>query len=108
MGSLVIVGIIALIVILYVLSGFTITPQSETKVIERLGKYNRTLNSGINFVLPILDKARVVCNRYEIEYEDRKISLQDPKIAKQFGTYYDLFNKYKRVHRENDQPPFLA
>ena len=58
MTALIIVGIIALIVIIYVLSGFTIVQQSSTIVVERLGRYNRTLPSGINFILPILEKPR--------------------------------------------------
>ena len=65
MGALVIFGIIALIAILYVLVGFTIVQQSETRVVERLGKYHRTLQSGINFILPIIDRARPVYSRYE-------------------------------------------
>ena len=65
MGALVIFGIIAFIAILYVLTGFTIIQQSETKVVERLGKYDRTLQSGINFILPIIDRARSVYSRYE-------------------------------------------
>ena len=65
MGPLVIVGIIALIAIIYVLMGFTIVQQSETRVVERLGKYDRTLQSGINFILPIIDRARPIYSRYE-------------------------------------------
>ena len=65
MGTLVIVGIIALIAILYVLVGFTIVQQSETRVVERLGKYDRTLQSGINFILPIIDRARPIYSRLE-------------------------------------------
>ncbi len=65
MGTLVIVGIIAGIAILYVLVGLTIVQQSETRVVERLGKYHRTLQSGINFILPIVDRARPVYSRYE-------------------------------------------
>ena len=60
MTALYIVGIIALIVVIYVLSGFTIVQQSSTIVVERLGRYNRTLPSGINFILPILEKPRTV------------------------------------------------
>ena len=50
MGSLFIVLTIAALVIVFVLSGLQIIRQSETKVVERLGKYNRTLPSGVNFV----------------------------------------------------------
>ena len=65
MGALIIFGFIAAIAILYVLAGFTIIQQSETKVVERLGKYDRTLQSGINFIFPIIDRARSVYSRYE-------------------------------------------
>ena len=65
MGTLVIVGIIAGIAILYVLVGLTIVQQSETRVVERLGKYHRTLQSGINFILPIVDRSRPIYSRYE-------------------------------------------
>lgn len=66
MGTMVIFGIIAAVAIIYVLSGFKIIQQSETRVIERLGKYNRTLASGINIIWPILDKARKVTVRYVV------------------------------------------
>ena len=65
MGTLTIVVIIAIIAVIYVLTGFTIVQQSETRVVERLGKYDRTLQSGINFILPIVDRARPIYSRYE-------------------------------------------
>ena len=52
--------IIALIAVIYVLKGFKIVPQSETRVVERLGRYDRTLQSGINYLFPIIDRAREV------------------------------------------------
>ena len=35
-----------------------IIPQSETKIIERLGKYYSTLQPGINIIVPFIDKAK--------------------------------------------------
>lgn len=67
---LLIFGIIALIAVIYVMRGFKIIPQSETRVVERLGRYDRTLPSGINFIFPIIDRAREVCQRDEIVYGD--------------------------------------
>lgn len=57
MGTTVLIILIALVV-LYVLSGIKIVSQSETMIIERLGKYNRTLTAGINVILPIVEKAK--------------------------------------------------
>lgn len=62
-GIYIIVGLLVVIVAIYVIFGFKIVPQAETMVIERLGKYNRTLNSGINVILPILEKPRETFRR---------------------------------------------
>ena len=72
---MVIFGIIAAVAIIYVLSGFKIIQQSETRVIERLGKYNRTLSSGINIIWPILDKARKVTVRYVVRDSRRDVNV---------------------------------
>ena len=56
-GTIVLIILIVLVVI-YVLSGIKIVSQSETMIIERLGKYNRTLNAGINIILPIVERAK--------------------------------------------------
>ena len=73
MGTMVIFLIIAGVAVIYVLSGFKIIQQSETRVIERLGKYNRTLSSGINIIWPILDKARKVSVRYVMRYRGENV-----------------------------------
>ena len=75
MGTMVIFGIIAAVAIIYVLSGFKIIQQSETRVVERLGKYNRTLASGINIIWPILDKARKVTVRYVVRDSRRDVNV---------------------------------
>lgn len=48
---------IAIIVVLFViiLKGVKIVPQSHAWVIERLGRYNRTLEGGFHLIIPIID-----------------------------------------------------
>jgi regulator of protease activity HflC (stomatin/prohibitin superfamily) len=55
--NIVLFVLIALVVI-YILRGIKIVSQSETMIVERLGKYNRTLNAGINVILPIVEQAK--------------------------------------------------
>ena len=74
-STLIIFLIIAAIAVIYVLKGFKIVPQSETRVVERLGRYDRTLQSGINFIFPIIDRAREVVQRDEIKYTDGSKSV---------------------------------
>ncbi len=33
-------------------------PQSETKIIERLGRYHATLNPGVNMIIPFIDRSK--------------------------------------------------
>jgi len=58
MGITIILGLIAVFVIVFALMGFKIIQQAETMVIERLGKYSRTLPAGINIIWPIIDRPR--------------------------------------------------
>lgn len=55
--NVVLIVLVALVVI-YILRGIKIVSQSETMIVERLGKYNRTLNAGINVILPIIEQAK--------------------------------------------------
>lgn len=59
MTSLVIFWVLALVVIIITMRSIKIIPQSETRIVERLGRYNRTLESGINIIWPVIDQARM-------------------------------------------------
>ncbi|MCI6856847.1 MAG: SPFH/Band 7/PHB domain protein [Bacteroidales bacterium] len=48
------------------MSGLKVIRQSETKIIERLGRYHSTLSSGINIIWPILDRPRKVYVRQTV------------------------------------------
>ena len=50
--------VLVVLVVFYILRGIKIVSQSETMIVERLGKYNRTLNAGINVILPIIEQAK--------------------------------------------------
>ena len=56
---------LGVLVVIYILRGIKIVSQSETMIVERLGKYNRTLNAGINIILPIIEQAKEVIVRQQ-------------------------------------------
>jgi len=58
--SLIVLAAIALFAIVIVSKGIRIVQQAQTMVIERLGKYHRTLSSGINLIVPIIDQPREI------------------------------------------------
>jgi regulator of protease activity HflC (stomatin/prohibitin superfamily) len=66
--------LLAVFVIVFAAAGIRIVQQSQTMIIERLGKYHRTLTSGINIIIPIIDQPRKIIWRYVREdFEGRKI-----------------------------------
>ncbi|HIM94975.1 MAG TPA: SPFH/Band 7/PHB domain protein, partial [Campylobacterales bacterium] len=54
--ELLVILLIALIVTLY--QGIKIVPQGEEWVIEKLGKFSRTLHPGLNLIIPYVDSVR--------------------------------------------------
>ncbi len=48
--------IIAIIILVILITGFRIIPQSRAKVVERLGAYNKTLQTGLHYVIPFIDR----------------------------------------------------
>ena len=56
MSTLVLLGLIAVIVIIMVAAGVKVVPQSETRVIERLGKFHAVLPPGLNIMISLLNK----------------------------------------------------
>jgi regulator of protease activity HflC (stomatin/prohibitin superfamily) len=66
----IILALVGLFVIILIGSGIKIVQQSQTMIIERLGKYNKTLSSGINIIFPIIDKPRMIFWRFsKTDYE---------------------------------------
>lgn len=57
-GPTVIFGALALFALILVVKGFRVIQQSEVMIIERLGKYHKTLVSGVNIIVPLVDKPR--------------------------------------------------
>ncbi len=48
--------VILIILLLIVVLGVKIIPQSRAKVIERLGSYHATLQTGLHYVIPFIDR----------------------------------------------------
>lgn len=64
MFSLYLVLAFAILVVIFIARGIIVVRQAEVVIIERLGKYHRTLPSGLHLIVPIFDKTRPVHWRY--------------------------------------------
>src|ERR1700743_2822364 len=55
-AELIIVAVIALIVLLTVVRSVRIIPQARARNVERFGRYRKTLEPGMNFIIPFVDR----------------------------------------------------
>ncbi|MBR6245093.1 SPFH/Band 7/PHB domain protein [bacterium] len=70
------IGFLVVLAIVIIRKGVKIVPQAKVMIIERLGKYHKTLQSGFNIIIPILDEPRKMETRVQKQlYDGRKIAM---------------------------------
>jgi regulator of protease activity HflC (stomatin/prohibitin superfamily) len=53
-----VLGLVALFVIVSLIRAVRIVPQARSMIIERLGRYSRTLDAGLHILVPFIDRVR--------------------------------------------------
>lgn len=53
-----IIAVIAIVVVVFVSLTIKIVPQQRVGVVERLGRFNRLMNPGLNILIPVIDQVR--------------------------------------------------
>ncbi len=99
---LIIIATLVVFIIIFAIKGFKIIQQAETMVVERLGRYHRTLPSGINLIWPIFDKPRTIEWRFIKTDVDGKTIVRKETISTidLRETVYD-FPKQNVITRDN-------
>jgi regulator of protease activity HflC (stomatin/prohibitin superfamily) len=64
MGGLIFLAVLALIALLITTSSIKIVGQAEVMVIERLGRFNRIARSGLNLLIPFIERPKSIDVRY--------------------------------------------
>jgi regulator of protease activity HflC (stomatin/prohibitin superfamily) len=54
----IVAAIVALLVVIIVLRSVRIVPQARARNVERFGRYRKTLEPGMNFILPVIDRVK--------------------------------------------------
>ncbi len=65
----IVLGFVAVFVIVLTVKGIRVVPERSVMMIERLGKFSRQLNAGLNIIVPIIDSPRKVPVRSTIRDE---------------------------------------
>ncbi len=71
-----VIAVICVFAVIIIAKGAKIVPQAKVIIVERLGKYHCTLQSGFNIIIPIIDKPRKMETRVMKQlYDGRKIMV---------------------------------
>jgi regulator of protease activity HflC (stomatin/prohibitin superfamily) len=111
---------LAIAIILLAKKAIVIIPQSETKIIERLGKYHTTFGAGVNWIIPFVDRAKsiVVLNHGRYSYSstiDLREQVYDfpsqnvitkDNIQMEINAllYFQIMDPYKAAYEINNLP----
>lgn len=117
--SYVLVAIVVLVAI-FVKMALVIIPQSETKIIERLGRYYATLKPGINIIIPFIDRAKAIVTMQHGRYvytntidlreqvfdfaRQNVITKDNIQMEINALLYFQIMDPFKAVYEINNLP----
>lgn len=118
--GMIILVVVVVLAIIIVKKTLVIIPQSETKIIERLGKYYATLQPGINLIIPFIDRAKeivalkngryvytnIIDLREQVYDFDRQNVITKDNIQMQINAllYFQIVDPFKAVYEINNLP----
>jgi regulator of protease activity HflC (stomatin/prohibitin superfamily) len=71
----IIAAIVVLIVIIVVIRSVRIVPQARARNVERFGRYRKTLEPGMNFIIPVIDRVKK-----EIDLREQVVSFRGAPV----------------------------
>ena len=102
--ELVSIALLILVLVFFGL-GIKIVPQSQNFVIERLGRYNRTLEAGLHIIIPVIEAVRHRVDILERQLPTSKIStitLDNVTIGIDLAILFRVVHAEKSVYRINN------
>ena len=92
-GVVIVLATIAVIILVVLIRSIVVVSQAETVVVQRLGKYSRTLPAGIHFLIPIVEtKVAVVSLKEKVaDFPPQPVITKD-NVTMQIDTvvYYAI------------------
>lgn len=98
----ILIAIILLFIIILFAKGIRVIPQASAMIIERLGRYHKTLKSGFNVIIPIIDRPRTIDVIFTKKMVDGRV-YQYTKVMDKLDlreTVYD-FPRQNVITRDN-------
>ena len=118
--SLIVLITLVVLVLIFIKMSLVIISQSETKIVERLGKYHATLKPGINIIIPFIDRAKTIISlangryvytnkidlREQVYDFDKQNVITKDNIQMQINAllYFQIVDPFKSVYEISNLP----
>jgi regulator of protease activity HflC (stomatin/prohibitin superfamily) len=81
--TLIVVAVIAVFAIVVIARSIRIVPQAYAGVVERLGRYHRTLTPGLNILVPFIDRVRPLVDMREqvVSFPPQPVITEDNLVV---------------------------
>ena len=112
--------VIVVCILVFAKMALVIIPQSETRIIERLGRYHATLKPGVNIIIPFIDRAKdivamvrgryVYTNNIDLREQVYDVPKQNVITKDNVQTeinallYFQIVDPFKAVYEINNLP----
>ncbi len=111
---------LVVLVLVFIKKTVVIIPQSETRIVERLGKYHATLQPGVNIIIPFIDNTKTIITmvrgryvysdsidlREQVYDFDKQNVITKDNIQMQINAllYFQIVDPFKAVYEINNLP----
>ena len=105
MEGMVVVAVFVILVIITISLGVRIVPQGTKHVVQRLGKYHRTLGPGLNIILPYIDRVsyKVTTKDIVLDIPSQDVITRDNAvIIANAVAYINIISPEKSVYGVED------
>jgi regulator of protease activity HflC (stomatin/prohibitin superfamily) len=106
MAALIVLVVVALFVLLVAVRTIRIIPQARAGVVERLGRYSRTLTPGLTIVVPFIDRVRPLVDLREqvVSFQPQPVITEDNLVVQIDTVLYFTITEAKSVTYEVANP----
>ena len=104
-SSLIVSLLLLTLLIIIVFTGIKIVPQSNEYVVERFGKFSKTLKAGVNYIVPIIDTIKHNISILERQLESFQISVitrDNVEVKLETTVFFRIIDAAKSVYRISD------
>ncbi len=109
MIAIIAISVVAFILLILVISGIKVVPQAKAYVVERLGAYYKTWQTGIHFRVPILDKVSKIVSLKEqvVDFDPQPVITKD-NVTMQIDTvvFYQITDA--KLYAYGVEKPIMA